>query len=100
MLGATPLEVKRVYADELEFGGEMWAARMGSKLIDMGLSGNDNAVRFFLQARARWSVPSKMEIDARVRNETDESKQALIQSILAMVPSKEPQPAPPSPHSR
>lgn len=89
MLGIPPLEVKRAYADELEFGQEVWTTVLGSKLIDVGRHGDVNAARFFLQARGRWAVPTRAEGDKLPDEQTDQQRKQLMDSVLGMVQRKE-----------
>ena len=92
LLGIPPLDVKRYYADELEFGPEIWTAVIGSKLIDTARHGDVNAQRFFLQARARWSIPNKVEMEAHITDEQSQERARIMESIIGMVKPKEPVP--------
>lgn len=102
-------EIRATYKEEIENGLAVTTARMGAALIRSGLNGDVNAQRFFLQSRARWVVPTKVEHTGEGGGPVQvEVKRKLVDSILAMARSRPPEEAvapaapapPPGPVSR
>jgi hypothetical protein len=100
VLGTSLAEVKRHYERELEHGTASVTARVGAALVRQALRGDVTAARFFLQSRARWSVPTAVEVTGKDGGPVEVAEtRRLVDSIVGMVNAQraadEAQPQPP-----
>lgn len=80
-----PMRMRRYFRHELEHGTSVYVWKVGSALIDGALRGDVNAQRLFLQARGRWTLPTKQEADRVVDKETQAERQRLMDAIVQKV---------------
>lgn len=86
VLSTTAGEVKRHYEQELEHGTASVTARVGAALVRQALRGDVTAARFFLQSRARWSVPTAVELTGKDGGPVEVAEtRKLVDGIVAMV---------------
>lgn len=65
VLGCAPHEVKLNYDQELIHGTAMVTALVGAALLKQSLRGDVNAARFWLQSRAKWTIPQHVELTGK-----------------------------------
>ena len=86
VLGTSLAEVKRHYELELEHGTAAVTAKVGASLVRQALRGDVAAARFFLQSRARWSVPTAVELTGKDGGPVEVAEgRALVDSVVALV---------------
>jgi len=83
-----PLDVRRVFRDELRHGTAYFIGKVGGAMIDSALRGDVNAQRAFLQMRGRWAAPTRAEADDNTAQQDVDSKRRLMNSIIDMVEAK------------
>lgn len=57
--------LRKWYKEEIEHGLAITISKVGVALVRQALRGDVNAARFFLQSRARWVVPTKVEMTGK-----------------------------------
>lgn len=83
VLGCTLAELQQHYAEELDHGTGAVHSKVGAALLKNALKGDVNAQKFWLQARAKWVIPTKVEHSGEVAGSIDQKeKKLIIDSIL------------------
>lgn len=86
VIGASEREIIDNYDLELCNGMAVAVAKVGKVLIKQCMKGDVNAIRFFLQARAKWVIPTKIETGTADAHRQDEAERAaMIKEIVSMV---------------
>lgn len=81
--GIQPLDLRRYYQDEMRHGQAITTARIGNALVKQAIKGDHNAQRLYLQARARWVVPTKVEMTGKDGGPIEiEERRKITSSIL------------------
>ena len=82
----SPTDLRNSYPDELTKGLAITTAKIGVALVKQARKGDVNAQRFFLQSRARWVVPTKMEVTGKDGGPVEiEHRRKTIDSIVTLV---------------
>lgn len=94
-LGTDPATVSATYKQEIEHGAFKVNAQVGDALIAAALKGDVNAARFFLGARARWAVATKIEHTGKDGGPIEvEEKRKLVERIVGRMAEMAKPPAP------
>lgn len=85
VLGTDEATVRLHYEQEVRHGVAATTAKVGGALLKAAMRGDSNAARFWLQARARWSVPTKVELTGKDGEPIKiEERRKLMDSIVSM----------------
>lgn len=86
VLGTDEPTVVRLYQPQITNGMAMAVSKVGGQLFKNCMKGDTNAIKFFLQARAKWVIPTKVEKDSRDGVNAEEVERAqMIHDIVAML---------------
>jgi hypothetical protein len=82
----TEHEIRNHYEQELEHGLAEVTGMVGGALVKQAIRGDVNAARFFLQARSRWSTPTKVELTGKDGAAIAvEHRRAIMDRVLGLV---------------
>ena len=85
VLGCEEHEVRSNYEQELIHGVAAVTALVGAATLRQALKGDVNAQRFWLQSRARWTIPQHVELTGRDGGPVQvEHRRALVARVLAL----------------
>lgn len=85
VLGCAEHEVKEHYSQELLHGTAMVVGLVGAAMLKQALRGDTNAARFFLQSRAKWTIPQHVELTGKDGGPVQvEQRRALMERVLAL----------------
>lgn len=85
-LAMQPWDLRKYYMDELNNGTAIVTARLGHALVKQGLKGDVNAIRLYMQARARWVPATKVEHTGKDGGPIEIARRReVVDSILARV---------------
>jgi hypothetical protein len=88
VLGTDDATVQRLYGPQITNGMAMAVSKVGGQLFKNCMKGDTNAIKFFLQARAKWVIPTKVEAGSRDGVNQDEVERAqMIHDIVNMLKS-------------
>lgn len=83
ILGIAEHDVKAHYAEEIEHGMAFVTAMVGGSLLKQALRGDVNAARFWLQSKAKWTIPQHVELTGKDGGPIQvEARKKLIASVL------------------
>lgn len=89
VLGCMEHEIKDHYQQEMEHGVAAVTALVGGALLKQALRGDVNASRFWLQSRAKWTIPQHVELTGRDGGPVlVEARRATIARVLALAAGK------------
>lgn len=89
VLGCMEHEIKEHYEQELEHGVAAVTAMVGGAVLKQALRGDVNAGRFWLQSRAKWTIPQHVELTGKDGGPVQvEARRATIARVLALVAGK------------
>jgi hypothetical protein len=78
-------EVRSNYSEELIHGTAAVTALVGAALLKQAMRGDVNASRFWLQSRAKWTIPQHVELTGRDGGPVEvEHRRALVARVLAL----------------
>jgi hypothetical protein len=85
VLGCMEHEVRSHYAQEIEHGSALTTAMVGASMLKQALRGDVNAARFWLQSRARWTIPQHVELTGKDGGPVQiEARRALVARVLEL----------------
>jgi hypothetical protein len=85
ILGLQVQDVKSHYAEEIEHGMAFVTAMVGGSLLKQALRGDVNAARFWLQSKARWTIPQHVELTGKDGGPIQvEARKKLIANVLQL----------------
>lgn len=85
VLGCMEHEVRSNYPEELIHGTAAVTAMVGASMLKQALRGDVNAARFWLQSRAKWTIPQHVELTGRDGGPVEvEHRRALVARVLAL----------------
>lgn len=89
-LGALEHEVKEHYAQEIEHGTALVTGMVGGAMLKQAMRGDVNAARFWLQSRAKWTIPQHVELTGKDGGPVlVEQRRATIARVLALATGKD-----------
>lgn len=85
VLGCMDHEVKANYQQEIEHGMALVTGLVGGAILKQALRGDVQAARFWLQSRAKWTIPQHVELTGKDGGPVQvEARRALIDRVLAI----------------
>lgn len=88
VLKCRPHEVTANYPEELEHAIAVTNAQVGAALLKAATKGDVNAAKYWMQTRAKWIVPNKVEVtgkDGKPIEVDMKEKKSLMDEIVGMV---------------
>lgn len=65
VLGCAPHEIQLNYEQEIIHGSALVTGLVGGAILKQALRGDVNAARFWLQSRAKWTIPQHVELTGK-----------------------------------
>jgi hypothetical protein len=94
-LGCQEHEIKDNYEQELLHGVALVTGRVGGALLKQAERGDVNAARFWLQSRAKWTIPQHVELTGKDGGPVQvEARRQLLQRVLMLAKGGQAQPVP------
>lgn len=85
VLGCAPHDVTMHYQPEIEHGMAAVTALVGGALLKQALRGDTNAARFWLQSKAKWTIPQHVELTGKNGGPVQvEHRRALMARVLEL----------------
>jgi hypothetical protein len=85
VLDCAPHEIREHYEQELLHGASLVTSMVGAALLKQALRGDVNAARFWLQSRAKWTIPQHVELTGRDGGPVQvEHRRALMARVLEL----------------
>ena len=91
VLGCAPHEVKLNYEQEIIHGSAMVTAMVGASMLKQALRGDVNAARFWLQSRAKWTIPQHVELTGKNGGPVEiQARRQLVARVLELARGSRP----------
>jgi hypothetical protein len=91
VLGCAPHEVRLNYDQELLHGTALVTGMVGANLLKQALRGDVNAARFWLQSRAKWTIPQHVELTGKNGGPVEiETRRKLVARVLELARGSRP----------
>lgn len=95
VLGCAQHEVRQHYEEELLHGTAVVTTLVGGALLKQALRGDVNAARFWLQSRAKWTIPQHVELTGKDGGPIEiENRRKLVARVLELASSRRSQASP------